>query len=312
MVTQEYRPVQTLRADSSDDSSSDEPDVEEREVRANDPNLSADLNARLTAELRDVIGADSVVVPRQRAHFSEGEGRDVHGLVGYITMHRLQLVRATAIVLTFALIVALATNKWWLLPVAAGVHALGTMTVVLTTIRLLTISEHPSPQLAAALSEAGIRSTEEFFSGMADEFRPEPTRSTGDVLSPGANERTADATVDPARAGAEQSSAMTSTAQPSQPVGDGEAPDFINSSLIASLLIASFVIPPISGDAWMWLLPVVMVPLLGIWTYVQHLMAAHPERVRIEGTKALIGIALGTTIAVGAFCAVLAIGLTTR
>jgi hypothetical protein len=307
MVTQEYRPIQTLKASSSDDA-----DVEAREVKADDPNLSADLNARLTAELREVIGADSVVVPRDRAHFSEGEGRDGHGILGYITMHRLQLVRATAIVLTFGLIVALATNMWWLLPVAAGVHALGTMTIVLTTTRLLTISEHPSPELAAALSEAGIRSTEEFFSGMADEFRPAPTRSTGDVLSPGSNERTADATMDPARAGAEQSSAMTPTAQPSQPAGDGEAPDLIIRSLLAALLIASFVIPPISGEGWMWLLPVVMIPVLGIWFYLQRLMAVHPEQVRVEGAKAIIGIALGTAVAVAAFCAVLAVGLTAR
>jgi hypothetical protein len=41
-------------------------------------------------------------------------------------------------------------------------------------------------------------------------------------------------------------------------------------------------------------------------------MDIHPERVRIEGAKAIIGIALGTAIAVGAFCTVVAIGLTTR
>lgn len=312
MATQEYRPVQTLKASSSAERDVPEADVEEREVKADDPNLSAALNARLTAELREAIGADSVKVPRDRPHFSQGEGRGGRGFVGYVTMHRLQLVRAMAIVLTFALIVALATNLWWLLPVAAGVHALGTMTVVLTTVRMLTISEHPSPELAAALSEAGIDSTEEFFSGMADEFRPVPTGSTGDVLSPGANERSSDATVDPAHAGAEQSSAMTPTSQPSDPVGDGDAPDFILWSVMGALLLASFVIPLISGEVWMWLLPAVMIPVVGIWFYVQRLMDAHPERVRIKGAKAMIGITLGIAIAVGAFCAVLAIGLTTR
>jgi hypothetical protein len=310
-VTQEYRPVQTLKASSTDEADV-EPDVEEREVKADDPNLSAALNARLTAELREVIGAETVEVPRGRARFSEGDGRDAHGVAAYVTMHRLQLVRATAIVLTFALIVALATDMWWLIPVAAGVHALGTMTVVLTTVRLLTISEHPSPELAAALSEAGVGSSEEFFSNMADEFRPVSTGSTGDVLSPGANQRSADATVDPARAGGEQSSAMTPTSQPSEPVGDGEAPDFILWSVMVVLLITSFVIPPISGESAMWLLPVLMVPVLGIWFYIQRLMDAHPERVRIEGAKAIIGIALGTAIAVGAFCIIVAIGLTTR
>lgn len=105
---------------------------------------------------------------------------------------------------------------------------------------------------------------------------------------------------------------MTPASQPSEPVGDGEAPDFILWSLMVALLITSFVIPPISGESAMWLLPVVMIPVLGIWFYVQRLMDAHPEKVRIKGARAISGIALGTAIAVGAFCAIVAIGLTTR
>src|ERR1700709_2054113 len=140
MVTQEYRPVQTLKA-SSPDEADVAPDVEEREVKADDPKLPAALNARLTAELREVIGAEVVEVPRARPRFSEGEGSDANGVSAYLTMHPLQLVRFTAIVLTFALIVALATNMWWLIPVAAGGHAPGAVTVVLSHVGLLPLSE---------------------------------------------------------------------------------------------------------------------------------------------------------------------------
>lgn len=73
-------------------------------------------------------------------------------------MHRFQLIRASSIVLTFGAVVALATGKWWLLPLATGVHALGTMTVLLTSVRMTTISEHPSPTVAAALAEEGVSS----------------------------------------------------------------------------------------------------------------------------------------------------------
>jgi hypothetical protein len=42
--------------------------LEEREVRAADPELSAETNARLTAELRAVVGTDKVRVPKSRPH----------------------------------------------------------------------------------------------------------------------------------------------------------------------------------------------------------------------------------------------------
>ncbi|MDQ6606107.1 MAG: hypothetical protein M3Z06_06115 [Actinomycetota bacterium] len=42
--------------------------IEEREVRAKDPELSGRTNARLTEELREVVGADRVRVPKGRPH----------------------------------------------------------------------------------------------------------------------------------------------------------------------------------------------------------------------------------------------------
>lgn len=287
-------------------------ETEEREVKAADPELSAETNARLTEELREVVGTDRVEVPTGRARATLGERpQRERGLGMYLSQHRFQLVRAAAIALTFGAIISLITNDWWLLPLAAGVHALGTMTVVMTILRMTTVTEHPSPELGAALADEGISSPDERFSAMVDEFRPQPEGATGDVLSPGHNERTVEAGVDPARAGAEQSTAMTPTAEPSEPGGEGSTPDYIIWATAASLLILSFVVPPFWGGGWMWLLPAVMVPLLIGWVAIQAVMVNRGDAVQITSRKPLVAVVLGTVIAVAIFCAIVAIAYQT-
>jgi hypothetical protein len=280
--------------------------TELREVRSADPELSPETNERLTRELRDVVGAERARVPADRPHATRGEHPGQQGVGAYMGMHRFQLIRATAIVLTFAAIIALATGDWWVLPLAAGLHALGTMTVVLTILRMTTTSEHPSAELAAAMAEQGVPNPDEHFSRMVEEFRAEPERGAGEVLSPGFNERTVDAIDAPAEAGAEQSSAMTPTSQPSEPGGERGAPDVLIWSTVAALFVLSIVLPAVLGGGWLWLLPAVMVPLLAGWTVLQVALAREGQ-VRISGRGPLIAIALCTSIAVAVFCAVVAL-----
>jgi hypothetical protein len=225
----------------------------------------------------------------------------------FLSMHRLQLIRTTSIMLTFGAIVSLVTGDWWLLPLAAGVHALGTMTVVMTSIRMTTITEHPSPEVAAAMSAEGVTSPDERFSQMVEEFSSEPGAGTSEVLSPGANERTTDATADTATAAGEQSSAMTPTGQRSHPGGAGGAPDILIWTTALSLLALSIVLPAVMGGGWMWLLPAVMVPLLAGWMGLQWLMIARPDKAQPRGRGALIAIGLATAAAVATFCAVVAL-----
>jgi hypothetical protein len=182
---------------------------EVREVRAEDPELSPETNQRLTGELREVVGSDRARVPADRPHATRGEHPHQHGPAARFELNWFQAVRLSAIVLTFAAIIALITNDWWVLALAAGVHALGTMTVGLTVIRVTTTAERPSPTVAAAMAEEGVRNPDEHFSRMVEEFRAEPERGTSEVVSPGFNERRAPADVDTAAAAAEQSSAMT-------------------------------------------------------------------------------------------------------
>jgi hypothetical protein len=283
-----------------------EPQLEEREVRADDPELSTETNQRLTTELREVIGRERVRVPADRPHASRGEHPQQQGFISELNQHRFQLIRGFAITLTFAAIVALASGDWWILPLAAGVHALGTMTVTLTIFRMVTVSEHPSPEVAAALADEGVSNPDEHFSRMIEEFRGEPERGASEVLSPGFNERTSEAGQDAGAASAEQSSAMTPTAGPSQPAGEGAAPDYIIWTTVGSLLVLSVVLPAVMGGGWMWLLTAVMVPLLAGWVLLQRAMATRGAQMHL-GRGAEVTIVACTAVAVAVFCAIVAL-----
>jgi hypothetical protein len=282
--------------------------TEVREGRAEDPDLSPETNALLTRELREVVGSDRLRVPADRPHATRGEVPERLTAAAYLSQHRFQLIRATSIVLTFGAIISLITNDWWLLPVAAGVHALGTMTVTLTIIRMTSQIEHPSPELAAAMAEEGVSSPDERFSQMVAEFSRLPGRGTSEVISPGSNERTVPAHADTATASTEQASAMTPTEHPSRPAGEGGAPDLMIWSTAIALLLLSIGIPPAMGGGWLWLLTAVMVPLIAGWMVMQRLMITRGEQLQIRGRAPLVAIAVCTAAAVAVFCLVVAIG----
>lgn len=281
--------------------------LEEREVRAEDPQLSAETNARLTEELRETLGTDRVRVPADRPCASQGEESERRqGGLAYLGMHRFALLRSAAILLTFAAVLSLITNNWWLLALAAGVHAVATMTVALTAVRMTTITEHPAPEVAAAMAEDGVSSPDERFSEMVDEFRPQTSGGAGDVVSAGGNDRSVEAGVDPAAAGAEQSTAWTPTAGPSEAVGPGGAPDALIWATAGSLLAASILISAVQGG-WMWLLTAVMLPAVAGWIVLQRALHARRGSGQSLGTRGLVAIAVGTGLAVAVFCAVVAL-----
>jgi hypothetical protein len=128
-------------------------------------------------------------------------------------------------------------------------------------------------------------------------------------VTPNANQRTVSASADPARASAEQSGAWTPTAEPSEPAEPGTLPDLLNWGLITGLAIVSLVIPLIAGTSWMWLLPAVVLPTLSVWAWLQWAIQTHPDRLHRGNPATLAVIALGVTVAVAAFCGVIAIGL---
>jgi hypothetical protein len=301
-------PPDSRRTGARDGGGTDQEVREVREVRAEDPALSPDTNERLTSELREVVGTDRVKVPAGRPHATRGEHPEQRGAAARLEVDWFEFIRASAIVLTFGAIIALITNDWWVLALAAGVHGLGTMTVGLTIIRVTTTSEHPSPTVAAAMAEEGVHNPDEHFSRMVEEFRAEPEHGASEVISPGFNERRAPADTDTPAAAAEQSSAMTPTSQPSRPGGSRGAPDALVWTTMVSLLVLSIVLPPLTGGGWMWLLTAVMVPLLVGWAIFQRMMVTRRNQLHeaVQGRAPLVVIALCTALAVAAFCAVVA------
>jgi hypothetical protein len=180
------------------------------------------------------------------------------------------------------------------------------MAVTLTIIRMTTVSEHPSAEVAAALSEEGVPNPDEYFSRMVEEFRSQPERGASEVVSPGFNERATDANTDAAEAGAEQSSAMTPTGQPSKPGGEGAAPDRLIWSTVASLFLLSVILPAVMGGGWLWLLTAVMLPLLVGWVVFQRLMITRQNELHLQGRGPMGAIVICTAVGVAGFCAVVA------
>ena len=302
MATTADRPDTTARSDRAP-----EPELEEREVRASDPALSPRTNARVTAELRQALGTDQAAVPVDRPHPSRGEQPAKGNALIYLSQNRLRIISGLFIALTFGGIIALITDTWWLLPLAAGIHALGTMTVLAVVLGLTTVTEHPSAELAAAMSDEGVTSPDDRFSRMVAEFRPgDPGAGASGALSPRTDERSVSASLDPARAGAEQSGAMTPTAEPSAAGGEGGTPDFILWAIAFGLAVLSIVVPLVDGGSWMWLLTAVMLPLLAGWVLLQRLLVNHGDAVRLRSRAPLVLVVALMVVAVAVFCGVVA------
>lgn len=118
---------------------------------------------------------------------------------------------------------------------------------------------------------------------MVEEFREEPEHSAPEVLSPGFNERTAEASAE--TAGAEQSSAMTPTAEPSKPGGAGGAPDLLVWTTAFSLFVLSIFLPAVSGGGWLWLPTAVMLPLIAAWVLIQRWMINRRDQLHMQGRR---------------------------
>jgi hypothetical protein len=280
---------------------------EVRAVEVADPRLSPDANARLTEELREVVGDEPVRVPADRPRPSQGESVPDEGVFAYISTHRPLVFGSLAGALTIAAVVALATGVWWFLPLAAGLHALGTMTVWMTVIKMTTVTEHASPTLAATLEDEGVSNPDERFSELVEEFSADQRRDAAEVYTPGAEGREVPAGRDPGRAAGEQSSAITPTAGPSEPAQGGGTPDFLIWGVGLALFVVSIVIPILAGGGAMWFLTAVMIPLLAGWMLLQREMAVHGGQLHLRGRGPATAIVVLTVVAVAAFCAVVAL-----
>jgi hypothetical protein len=272
--------------------------LEEREIKVEDPTLSPETRRRLTEELREVIGAERVRVPADRPHPSRGEHPPPSRPLTLLWEHRLFLGTTFLAFLTIGAILSLITGNWWLLAVAAGIHAIGTMTVVVLVVQMTTVTEHPSPTAAAMLEEDGVRDPDEYFSELVWEFTDE-SRVT-DVLD------------DPVRPGMEQRSADTPTGGPSGPGGAKDLPALMNWATILGLVALSIIVPATSGGRWLWLMTAVTVPCAAAWMAMVKLLSdpAFNEKARRHRRQVAVAIIIGAGAVSAVSCALIAVWTT--
>lgn len=175
----------------------------ERELRAAVGDEAAEQ--RLRAAPGD--GATEAAVAAEAAAHRKGAG-------AWLSANGVLLGVSFAIFAVVGVMLSLATGSWWAFAAAIVAHAIGTLLVAALAISKTTETEHVSPQLAARLHEEGVADPDRAFSELAA-----GEAGAGDVVLPGANERTVAPEQDPAQAAREQRTAFTPGSRPSQPSG---------------------------------------------------------------------------------------------
>jgi hypothetical protein len=98
--------------------------TERRFVRSDDPNLSAEANAALTAELQQAVGAQSVSMPADAPDPATAERAGDSASKATAVSLRPVFIITLLVALTVGAIVTLTTGSWWALVGALAVHAL--------------------------------------------------------------------------------------------------------------------------------------------------------------------------------------------
>jgi hypothetical protein len=200
------------------------PSTEEREVRSDDPNLSPEANRLLTQELREAVGSDTVRVPAGTPRRGTDRPQAGSPLAATLVSNRPLIIITLVAAVAVGAAASLATGNWWAVVAMVAVHAVGTLVVATAAIQLTTQTEHASPEVTARLEEEGVADPDRVLSDLMEDYAPTSVpRRTADVVFEGRNERTVHANDDPARAAAEQRTAMTPSSAPGPVAGSESA-----------------------------------------------------------------------------------------
>lgn len=251
--------------------------TERREVRAEDESLSPRANELLTQELRSAVGSDEAVVPKDLPH-RETQAHGGRSPFTAALSSNLPLILVTFFVaLVVGGIIAMVTDQYWAVVVAAAVHAIGTLLVAAGAIALTTQTEHMDPNVAARLEEEGVGNPDAVLSDLVEEFSgAQQARGVPEVVSSGHNERTVTPEDDPARASVEQQSAMTPTSGRSDVAGSKSAIAALPWWVVLALTVLTVAVAVIVGDE-MWALPAIVIPLALGWIALQKWMERGPD-----------------------------------
>jgi Flp pilus assembly protein TadB len=250
--------------------------TEEREVRSDNPDLSPEANRLLTEELREALGTERVRVPTGSSRPLADGARTRSPLVGTLIANRPLIVVTLLAALVVGAAVSLATGSWWAVVAVVGAHAIGTLVVATAAIQLTTQTEHASPEVAARLEEEGVADPDRVLSDLVEGYSPATgPRGTADVLSSGHNERTVRPEDDPAKAAAEQRTALTPSSLPGPAAGSGSAVAALPWWVVVGVMAISLA-APIAGDSpRLWVVPAIVWPLCLAWIALQRRMQRH-------------------------------------
>jgi hypothetical protein len=272
---------------------SDERRFVRKDVRVDDPQLSAEANRVLTAELRDALGADTAEVPADRAAASERLPPQARGTLRTVVAENRLLVGWTfLVVVLIAVVVSIATESWWALVVGCGVHAAATVIVASLALRLTTEVEHMPAAQAERLREAGVADPDKVLTDLVEGYAaPGRDADAAEVVSGGNNRITRRPHEHAAQATAEQRTALTPSADPSEPAGDNGMPMILPFvAVFASVLVGLGAAIAEGGIAWVG--AVVLIAAAAGWALLTRRIAG--ERAEQDGDS--IGAARGARL----------------
>ena len=245
----------------------------EREVRADDPELSPEANRLLTRELREAVGSDRTAVPADRADdLGRVAGSEQPTVVGMLGANRMLLAITFAVLVVVGVIVALATDSWWAVVAACAIHAVGTLIVVTVALRLSTEVEHMAPEAAARLEEEGVADPDRALNDLVEQYAPDDeARGAAEVVSSGHNRVSVAPEDDAQRAGLEQRSAITPAGSPVEPSDHTAAPIVLSIAAVGGSLLVGIGGAIVLGGA-AWVAAAVMLAVSIAWLLLQLLM----------------------------------------
>ena len=106
-------------------------------MRSQDPSLSEKANELLTQELRDAIGSDEVVVSKDVPRRSGGEHATRSTLTSTLSANRPLVLVTFLVMFVLGGVIALVTEQYWAVVLAAAMHAVGTLVVAAGAIALI-------------------------------------------------------------------------------------------------------------------------------------------------------------------------------
>jgi len=245
---------------------------ERRKVVVDEPGLTDETNQALTEELRAAIGDDEVRVPAERPKARIPQRRS--GFLATLSANRLILIITFLTLLVVGAIVALATDKWWIIVIPLAMHAVATIALGAGILQTTTQVERPDPGTVARMEEEGVPDPEGTFNEMVDEYGGGGARNeAADVVTPGDNERTTGAQEEPGKSAAEQRTAITPGSRPERSGGESSAIAFLPWYVVGGVIVASVAFAIAVGGA-MWIAPAVVIPLGIAWIAIDRVMSS--------------------------------------